>query len=197
MAKMANSPRIKSPEGRASYAFVFTPRPDKDPTKAPRYSMSLLIPKDSPALPDFKAAAKAVGVAEFGASFVDMVKAGRLKWPFRDGDLEPDKGPEYKGHVFLNMRNDRKPTVLDRKCQEIIDPAEFGSGDYCFVTGQFFAYDKNGNKGVSFSLGNIQKVRNGERLDNTVDARTEFDALPGGDDPDTSSASSGGDFDDL
>lgn len=194
MAKMPQSDRLQSPEGRATYAFVFKPRAERDAKKEPRYSLCLLIPKDSPGLAEFKRAAQQCGIEAFGANYVEMVRAGRMKWPFRDGDVEPDVGPEYKGHTFLNMRNTIKPTILDRSLQEILDPAHFGSGDYCRVTGRFFAFDKEGNKGVAFSLGNIQKIRSGERLDNQVDARKEFDAL----DPEpasTSGSAAASDFD--
>jgi hypothetical protein len=119
---------------------------------------------------------------------------------FRVGYWEKPNDPIYAGHIFLSMRNSLKPTVLDRNLQEITSSEGFGSGDYVICTGRFFAYDAKGNKGVSFSLGNIQKIRSGERLDNRVDARTEFDAL-GGADPGAASSGAGasGDtgYDDL
>jgi hypothetical protein len=184
---MPSSDRLETPEGRASYAFVFTPRPD-DRGKE-QYSMSLLIPKTSEqAIKVLKDAAKEVAAQAFGPGFADLVRAGRLRWPFRDGDLEKSDRPEYRGCTFLNMRNTNKPQVVDRHLQEILSPDGFGSGDYCRVTGRFFAYDSNGNKGVSFSLGNIQKIRTGERLDNRVDARKEFSAYDGPDDGDAAGA---------
>jgi hypothetical protein len=39
-----------------------------------------------------------------------------------------------------------------------------------------FAYDTNGNKGVSFGLNNIQKLGEGQRLDGRKAATDEFDA---------------------
>ena len=39
-----------------------------------------------------------------------------------------------------------------------------------------FAYDNNGNVGVSFGLNNVQKLREGTRLDNRVAATDEFTA---------------------
>jgi len=39
-----------------------------------------------------------------------------------------------------------------------------------------FAYDSNGNKGVSFALNNMQKVSEGERLDGRAAADDEFTA---------------------
>jgi hypothetical protein len=178
--KMPSSDRLETPEGRASYAFVFTPRTND--AGDPQYSLTLLIPKTSEqAVRVLKDAAIAVGQQAFGPTFADQVRAGRLRWPFRDGDKEKPDDPVYAGHWFLNMRNSNKPQIVDRHLQEILSPENFGSGDYCKVTGRFFAYDSKGNKGVSFSLGNIQKVRSGERLDNRVDARKEFSAYDGPD----------------
>jgi hypothetical protein len=39
-----------------------------------------------------------------------------------------------------------------------------------------FSYDSNGNKGVSFALNNIQKLGDGERLDNRQAATDAFEA---------------------
>lgn len=175
MAKMAQSERMQL-EGRASYAFLFAPR--KNDAGEDQYSMTLLIPKTDERVAQWKAAAKAVGVAQFGANFVELVKAGRIRFPFRDGDVEKPDDPNYKGHFFLSMRNTNKPTVVDHNVEVLTNTDGFGSGDYCLVSGRFFAYDSKGNKGVSFSLGNVQRTRKGERLDNTVDARTEFAPRP-------------------
>lgn len=178
--KMASSERVETPEGRASYAFVFSPR--KNDAGEDQYSLTLLIPKTSEqAVKVLKDVAREVGERQFGPTFADQVRAGRLRWPFRDGDKEKPDDPTYSGHWFLNMRNSNKPQLVDRHVQEILSPDQFGSGDYCKVTGRFFAYDSKGNKGVSFSLGNVQKVRTGERLDNRVDARKEFSAYEGPD----------------
>ncbi|HKJ88554.1 MAG TPA: ssDNA-binding protein, partial [Gammaproteobacteria bacterium] len=40
-----------------------------------------------------------------------------------------------------------------------------------------FAYDTQGNRGVSFALNNIQLLRDGERLDSRVAPEEDFDAV--------------------
>ena len=194
MAKMPQSDRIVTGEGRASYAFVFVPQ--KDDKGNEKYRMTLLLPKSAPEeIKRLKDIAMAVGVEAFGPNFADQVRSGQLRWPFRDGDSTHPGDKVYAGHVYISMRQDasRRPQIVDHNRVEILTPEGFGSGDYCRVSGRFFAYNNAGNRGVSFSLGNIQKTRKGERIDNTVDAKTEFDALPG-----ESGASSGSDgFDDL
>lgn len=195
MAKMPQSDRIRTPEGRASYAFVFKPKANDAGDE--QFKMTLLIPKSSEiGIRTLKDTAKAVGIAAFGPGYAELVKAGRARWPFRDGDLEQPDNPDYAGHVFLGMRNTNKPQIVDRNPEvELLSPEEFGSGDYCIATGRFFAYDQKGNKGVAFSLGNIQRTRRGVRLDNKVDARTEFDALPPDESTAVSTPNASNDFD--
>jgi hypothetical protein len=181
MAKMPSSERVITGEGRASYAFVFTP--SKNQRDEDKYRLVLLLPKaNTEEIKRLKAIALQVGIEAFGPTFAELVKAGRIRWPFRDGDLEKPGDPNYSGHVFLgaNQSADKKPQVLAPDGKTLLEsPEQFGSGDYCRISGRFFAYENSGNKGVSFSLGNVQLTRKGERLDNRVEARTEFDAIPG------------------
>ncbi len=65
--------------------------------------------------------------------------------------------------MFLNATR-RCPQIVDRKVQLILDPMECGSGDYCNVSVNFYGFSASGNRGVAAGLGNIQKVKDGERL---------------------------------
>ena len=40
-----------------------------------------------------------------------------------------------------------------------------------------FTYDTNGSKGVSFALQNLQKLRDGERIDGRLRPEDEFEAI--------------------
>lgn len=70
----------------------------------------------------------------------------------------------------------------DGKPLEIKDPTKIWSGCWGRMVVHPFAYDTNGNKGVSFGLDGIQVVKaNADdplcaRLDNRVDARNVFEA---------------------
>ena len=57
---------------------------------------------------------------------------------------------------------------------EILDESEIYSGCYGKVSLRAFAYDQKGNKGVSFGLQNVQKVRDGESLGGRVNPQDEF-----------------------
>ena len=51
------------------------------------------------------------------------------------------------------------------------------SGCYANVSVDFYAFSVNGNSGIACGLGNIQKVRDGERLTGERSAEDDFEAL--------------------
>ena len=48
---------------------------------------------------------------------------------------------------------------------------------YCNVSINFYPFNANGNRGVAAGLGNIQFVKDGERLSGRASADADFDAL--------------------
>lgn len=193
--KMSRSDRMVTPTFRASYANFFTPRAQQEGKEA-KYSVLMLFPKTED-ITHLKAAAKAVLLAQFGANAAEQVKAGRIKWPFRDGDTDytgDAPSPEKKGHIFVNCSAKTKPQIVGPSRLPITDPEEIGSGDYCRASITFFAYEQSGNRGVGVGLGNVQLVRRGERLAGgpaAVDEFSALEALPEGE------SVAAGDFGDL
>jgi hypothetical protein len=194
--KMPQSARLRTPEGRSCYAFVFSPATNDDDKQ--EYRIQILFPeaKEAEGIKILKDAAREVGIEAFGADFADQVRAGKIHWPFRKGDTDSatKDNPLYKGMTFLNAKSTDKPTVVDENVEEIDNREDFRSGDWCKLSIRFFAFDRKGNKGVAVSLGNIQRTRRDTRLDNRADAKTEFEKIPGGTGAGNSAAS---DFDDL
>ena len=64
----------------------------------------------------------------------------------------------------------------------ILDPMDCGSGDYCNVSVNFYGFAASGNKGIAAGLGNIQKVRTGERLAGRATAASDFTEIDAEDD---------------
>ena len=162
---------------RISYAHIWEGEPD-DNGKI-KYSAAILIPKD-----DTKTIAKvesAVKAAiEEGKSKLANTKGvvpRKIKLPLRDADEEDIDDPNYAGVMFFNASSTRKPQVVDRHVQPILDPEEVYSGCYCNVSVNFFAFAKEGNKGIAAGLNNIQKVRDGERLAGGSTAEEDFEVL--------------------
>ena len=131
----------------------------------PKYSCMLLIPKtDKTTIRKIKAAQ--VEALKLGAS---KFKGGKppknWKDTLRDGDEEKDteEYPEYEGHYFMNVSGNRRPGVVDIN-RNPVEPEEIYSGCYVRASINAYAFNTQGNAGVSFGLNNVQKVRDGEPL---------------------------------
>lgn len=159
---------------RLSYANLFEPRENKNGEL--RYSVSLLIPKDHPQVDALQAAIKAEGEGKFGAKWVSMAKKN---YPMHDADEDgrADDDPVYEGMYYINCSSKRKPQVVDRQVQPILDDSEIWSGCWANVSIAVFPFEVPENKGVSFGLNNVQKVKEGERLGGAPNADEEFEAM--------------------
>lgn len=99
------------------------------------------------------------------------------------GDERPDKAGYGPGTWFANLRTDSPPGVVDLSKSKI-HPSEGNAdeiypGAICRATITIFAYPDgrkdNGGRGYSFGLGNVQKIKDGPRLDSRVAAEDDFD----------------------
>ena len=98
--------------------------------------------------------------------------------PLKDGDGVKRNGlpyPEsYKGHYILNCSTLNAPGVLDEYGKRVIDENKFYRGCVCNLSLEFFAYNKNGNKGISSRLVNVMFAGDGERLGGDLSPEEEF-----------------------
>jgi hypothetical protein len=167
---------IMTPEFRVDWNNVFHPKKNELSGKE-EYALTALFPKGAD-LSAMKAAANAAIVEKWGEDKTKWPK--NLRSPFRDQG-EKD-GPQYEeGAVFMNLKSKQRPGVVDAKVQDIIDETEFYRGCYARATVQAYAYDQAGNRGVSFGLQNIQKMKDGEPMGGgRAKASSEFEAVGGG-----------------
>lgn len=171
--KVRKATEVLTPEFRAAFANVFTPKAAAEGQEA-KYSMTMLFPKTAD-ISVLKAAVKAAITEKWGPEKEKWPKGLRL--PFRDGD-EKKEYDGYEGMTFCPTSSKTRPGLVDQNRVAIITPDEFYSGCYARATLQAFAYDKAGNKGVSWGLRNIQKIRDGEAFSGRVKAENDFDAIP-------------------
>jgi hypothetical protein len=184
----ADPTKVITGEAVLSYPHLDKPQPSND-GKPPKYSATLVFPKGSD-LTLLKKAAIAAGVKKFGATytlpngqvitFEQAMVEGIFKNPFRKDGLA--KGyPE--GSVFINARSTQPVGVVYAHAGPDGKPAkvplekiraDLYAGAIVLASVSAFGYDNSGNKGVSFSLNNIQKLRDGARIDNRVNAEDEF-----------------------
>ena len=139
-----------------------------------KYSVSCIIPKS-----DKKTLAKITKAIEAAKELGKSKKWGgkvppNLKMPLRDGDIDRADDEAYADSMYLNANSKDAPQIVDRKVQPILDPMDCGSGDYCNVSVNFYAFNANGNRGVAAGLGNIQKIKDGERLAGKASAAADF-----------------------
>ena len=174
---MASKPKINkvtTPEFRASFPALF--KAESYEGGKEKYSIVMVFPKKTDLGP-MKAAAKVVAQTTWPNGF-----PANLKTPFRDG---ADKG-ELEGFgpdtIFITASTIRKPGLVDRQLQNIIEPERFYAGCYARATVSAFTYDVKGNKGVSFGLHNVQFLRDGEPLAGGTKAEDDFEAVEGEED---------------
>jgi hypothetical protein len=181
---MSQSRRKTTPPAILSYPHLFTPQEpfrnkNGEPQGDPKYGAVLVFDKSAD-LSELKEAVKIAGEEKFGSSFGKMLKAGKIRSPFRqDGE---EKGyPE--GSTYINAKSTDQPGVVDRyadpktqRPRTITDPNEVYPGAIVKASVTAYGYDVNGNKGVAFALNNIQKWDEGDRLDSRIAAEDEFEA---------------------
>lgn len=171
--------KVVTPKFRASHVQVFEAKAYKD--QPAKYGIVMLFPKATTDLKAMKLAARNAAIERWGADESDWPKAdedgvGGLKWPFRDGD-KYKKDPSYKGHWFVRASSKKKPGVIDQAKNPIESEDEFYSGCYARAVLIAFAYENSGNNGVSFTLQNLQKWGDGEKLSGRRDASADFEVI--------------------
>jgi hypothetical protein len=160
---------------RISFANIWQPKSINGSEE--KYSVSCLIPKsDKATLMKIHKAIEAAKEDGKTRKWNGKIPPN-LKLPLRDGDIERPDDENYAGHMFLNATSKEAPQIVDRRVQPIMDAMECGSGDYCNVSVNFYPFNANGNRGVAAGLGNIQKVKDGERLSGRTNAASDFEEL--------------------
>lgn len=173
---MADEQTVVTPEATAAYAFVHEPRKGLNVGDEPQYSITLLFDKKTD-ITTLKNAARAAAKQKFG----EKMPPG-LKSPFRDGDMERPDDETFAGKTFITAKSKTKPGMVDQRVQPILDPLDFYSGVICRASVYAYGYDVNGNKGVSFLINNLQKLRDGTRVSGRRPAEEDFGPV-GGSDP--------------
>ena len=177
MAKFANPTKvITGPKIRWSYANVWEPKSING--GAPKYSVSLIIPKsDTKTVTALKNAIQAAydeGQSKLKGSSKSVPALSSIKNPLRDGDLERPDDATYKDSYFINANSATGPGIVDAARQPILERSEVYSGVYGRASINFYAFNSNGNKGIACGLNNLQKISDGEPLGGKTRAEDDF-----------------------
>lgn len=170
---------LKTPLARLSYPNLFEARGFDGGEK--KFSCTLIFDEEAQKTPEFKAlkaAAKQAAIDEWGA---DKIPAN-LRTPFRDG-AEKDGEGYGPGKIFISVSTKQRPGIVStmrdpetKKRMPIEDESEIYAGCYVLASIRPFAYEVKGNKGISFGLNNLMKVKDGEMLGNRTRAEDDFDS---------------------
>jgi hypothetical protein len=171
------STKVVTGKVRLSFCQLFEPKAVDG--GAPKYSVTLLIPKsDTVTLGKIKAA-----MAEARENFCKKNGAAALPAnpinPLHDGDgMKPSSGepygPECKGCYVMavSCSESQKPVVVDAFGNAITDPGEVYSGCFGRASINFYGYS-NRKKGIGAGLLAIQKLHDGEPF-GTVGSADDF-----------------------
>ena len=177
MAKFHNPTRvITGVKTRWSYANVWEPKSING--GAPKYSVSLIIPKSDvktvEALKNAIQAAYDEGQSKLKGSSKSVPSLSSIKNPLRDGDAERPDDEAYKDSFFINANSATAPGIVDAARQPILEHSEVYSGVYGRASINLYAFNSNGNKGIACGLNNLQKISDGEPLGGKTRAEDDF-----------------------
>ena len=177
MAKFANPTKvITGIKTRWSYANVWEPKSING--GAPKYSVSLIIPKSDvktvEALKNAIQAAYDEGQSKLKGSSKSVPALSSIKNPLRDGDAERPDDEAYKDSFFINANSATAPGIVDAARQPILEHSEVYSGVYGRASINLYAFNSNGNKGIACGLNNLQKISDGEPLGGKTRAEDDF-----------------------
>lgn len=177
--------KVTSPKFRVSFPNIFQPQTFKDENGQaqgePKYGLVMLFDEAAQKTPEYAAMqriAKAAVVAKWGSDSSKWPK--NLRSPFRDGNDEKGELEGYKDCKFASATTKTRPGLVGADLQPIINADDFYPGCYARATVTAYAYDKKGNRGVAFGLGNVQKVADGESFSGRTKAEDDFEKFDDG-----------------
>ena len=153
-----------TPEFRAAFISVFKATSMKNAdgsVNKPKYSIRACFPPTAK-LDALKKEAQLAAQEKWGDKIPKTLRS-----PFRlNEELEnPIIGIGDDWIIMsFSANEDRRPGIVDAKLQDIIDDSDVYSGAWYRAQVRAFAYENAGNKGVSFGLQNVQKLRDDDPI---------------------------------
>jgi hypothetical protein len=175
MKKLENG-NIRTCEVRLSFPELFQPKAIEE-GKTKKYSTAILFPKGAD-MSVLKEEIKAVAEREFPGKPLKSLRIG-----IRDQG-EKDFEGYADGAFFLNASSEKRPPVVDRFRQPIVEEDDVYPGIWAIVTLRVYAFKPSRGQqfapGIGFGLQAVQVVKDGERLGaGMADPEEEFEVLEG------------------
>lgn len=172
---------ILGPNVRFSYANVYTPA-----QRSGKYEVDILIHKsDQQTLSIlFNAFNDAMVLAQSDKRFATIgpQHPSFNKALIKDGDIYKPNDHTYAGHYYFKAKSKDRPEVVGLAKEPLAEGTQFYSGCYGYVSIELGLYAPSpkapeSGYGINANLGNIQKVKDGERLSGGASAESEFQVL--------------------
>jgi hypothetical protein len=186
---MATTRKTEVVTGAARLGYAKLWDPELNDRGEEKYSVCVMIPKKDTATVNAVKAAIAAATEDGLASKFDGKKAG-VKNPLRDGDeLDEDgervKGEEFKGMYYFNASAaKRRPILLDKNKNEILDKTEIYSGCWANVAVNFYPYNVDKSKGIAAGLNAVRKLKDDENLGGGISTESAKGMFEDADDED-------------
>lgn len=159
----------------------------EDGTTKKEFSVTAIFPKNAD-LSALKIAATQLLAEKYGkdeskwpTGIRSPFRKCKEKWKNENGQQVIPPGYEDGDATFMTFKanEEYRPCVTDESNQDIIEPRMFYSGCYARASVSPFRYGDDpkrtkGNKGISFGLNGIQKVRDGDPLGGRASVRDDF-----------------------
>lgn len=173
MAKMdVQKKKCITPEFRVSFPAVFRAKAFQD--QEAKFSLVMIFDENADLTPLKKAVRNAV-IEKWGDNKEKWPK--KLRYPFRDGVEREDTAGYGAGKIFASASSKTAPGLVDQTLSRIVSEGQFYAGCWARAEVIAFAYEVAGNKGVSFSLQNIQKTRDDKAFSGRKNAEDVFDSV--------------------
>jgi Protein of unknown function (DUF2815) len=183
MVKMALF-KVQIENATLSYPSLF--EPGKTLSGEDKFMATFAVDAKSPDAQRIRQAILQAATERWGPKAEAELANGQLWNPLRRSKEKPNAG--YKpGTVFISAKSDSKPGVVskyagaDGKPLPIVDPTQVYAGCRVAAFIFLFGFDRQGKRGVSALLGNVQVLDNDPsrcpRLDGRLRAEDEFAAL--------------------
>ena len=180
---LSKTGNVITARAKLSYPTLFVPRAMAGAAEnaEKKYSTSILLPPTAD-ITLLKDAAAKTAREKWGADLPRKMKSPFLKAGEIEGAKGPAYPPEYADWIVIRTTSKQKPGVVDARGVNVDDEAEVYAGRWARVSLRAFAYDTQGNRGVSFGLQNVQLLDHDTPIAGArVKAEDEFEAVATGD----------------
>ena len=177
MAKFNNPTKvITGVNTRWSYVNAWEPKSING--GAPKYSVSLIIPKsDTKTLEKIQAAIQAAyeeGQSKLKGNGRSVPALSALKTPLRDGDAERPDDEAYANSYFVNANSGTAPGIVDADRNPILERSEVYSGVYGRGEHQFLRIQQQREQGDCLRPEQPAEDPDGEPLGGKSRAEDDF-----------------------